>query len=254
MKKLILAAAVGCVIATPAFADDEDDWTGAYVGVSVGYTSAESDTSTVLSGSWASESAALQSHVTNNFAASQSIDDVNFGGQIGYNYHTGGAVLGVEVDIAALSGDSVVSRGPLAVPSIPALSYTFTNRVDPKHMIALKARAGGVMGNTLLYVEGGWAFTRADLGADILSNGGYSKSGRLTETMDGFIVGGGIEHRFSPNVSARIAYNYADQGDASYVNAYNPGSAFAPPGANYVETMTQDLRMHLVRVGLNFHF
>jgi opacity protein-like surface antigen len=252
MRILLLAATIGSVIATPALADD-GDWTGAYIGASVGYAAAKSDSTTALSGTWTSESAALQGEVTSRFAAAQSIDDVNFGGQIGYNYQTGGAVLGVEVDIAALSGESVVNRTQ-ASTAFPALSYTYTNRVDPKSMIALKARIGAAMGNTLLYAEGGWAFVRADLGSDLTSNGGYSKSGRLSKTMDGFIVGGGVEHKLSSNVSARLSYNYADLGEESYVNAYNPGSTFAPPANNYTETMTQDLRMHLVRVGINFHF
>lgn len=259
MRYLALAAIAGCVFATPALADEEGDWTGAYVGVNVGYTAAKSDSDVALSGSWTSESAALQSEVVNRWSANQSLDDVNFGGQIGYNYQMGGAVIGVEADISALSGNEVLTRTQ-ASTAFPSLSYTYTNRVDPKHMISLKGRLGAAMGNTLFYAEGGWAWTRADLGADILSNAStpYSKSGRLAETLDGFIVGGGIEHRFSPNISARIAYDYTDQGDASYVNAYNPGSAFNFPNATppviYTETMTQDLRMHLVRVGLNFHF
>lgn len=250
MKKLLLAATVGCMTATPALADD-GDWTGAYIGVSVGYTAAKSDSTTALSGAWTSESAGLQSEVVSRYAAAQSVDDVNFGGQIGYNYQTGGAVLGVEVDIAALSGDSVVTRTQ-ASTLFPTLSYTYTNRVDPKSMVALKARAGAAMGNTLFYAEGGWAFVKADLGADLTSNGGYNKSGRLSKTMDGFILGAGVEHKFSSNVSARLSYNYADLGEESYVNGYNAGSAFVTPA--YTETMTQDLRMHLVRVGINFHF
>jgi opacity protein-like surface antigen len=252
MKKLILATAASCALATPALADD-GDWTGAYVGVSVGYTGAKSDSAVALSGSWTTESAALQSEVVNRWAASQSLDDVNFGGQIGYNYQTGGAVLGIEADITALSGNEVLSRNQ-ASTAFPALNYTYTNRVDPKYMISLKARLGAAMGNTLIYAEGGWGFTKADLGADILSNGGYSKSGRLSKTMDGFVVGAGLEHKFTDSVSARISYDYADMGDESYVTAYNAGSSFAPPTFNYVETFTQDLRMHLVKVGLNFHF
>lgn len=251
MKKLLLAATAGCMIATPALAED-GDWTGAYVGVNVGYTAAKSDSATALSGAWTTESAALQADVTNNWARGQSLDDVNFGGQIGYNFQTGGAVLGLEAEISALSGDKVETRGPIATAPFPALSYTYTNRVDPKYMVALKAKAGAAMGNTLFYVEGGWAFTKADLGADILSNGGYSKSGRLSKTMDGFIVGGGIEHKFGSNISARLSYDYTDQGSESYVNAYNAGSTFVTPA--YTETMTQDLRLHLVRVGINFHF
>ena len=159
--------------------------------------------------------------------------------------------MGLEAEIAALPGKDVVSRTQ-ASTAFPTLSYTYTNRFDPKHMIALKAKVGAAMGNTLFYAEGGWAFTRADLGADLTSNGNYNKSGRLSKTLDGVIVGGGVEHKFSPTISARLSYNYTDQGSETYVNAYNAGSTFVTPA--YTETMTQDLRLHLVRVGLNFHF
>lgn len=254
MRNLVYTAAVAaCCLATPAFAED-GDWSGAYIGISAGYTAAKSDSTAVIGGSWTSESVALQNEVTSRLAQDQSFDDVNFGGQIGYNYQTGGAVMGIEFDMSALSGSEVLVRGPIATTAFPSLSYTYTNRIDPKHMFSIKGKLGAAMGNTLLYVEGGWAWTKAELGADLSSNGGYSKSGRLSKTMDGFIVGGGIEQRFGGNVSARISYHYTDQGSESYATAYNPGSNFAPPGANYSEVMTQDLRLHLVRVGLNFHF
>lgn len=251
---LTIAAVAAAAFASPALAQDaEGDWTGAYIGVSAGYTGAKSDSSVALSGSWASESTALQNEVVSRWAASQSLDDFNFGGQIGYNYQTSGAVLGVEADISALNGDDVVTRSQ-ASTAFPSLTYTYTNRVDPKYIFSAKAKLGVATGSTLFYVDGGWAWTKVDFGSDITSNGGYSKSGRLSTTTDGFIVGGGIEHKFSPNVSARLSYHYTDQGDETYVTAYNTGSTFAPPGANYTETFTQDLRMHLVRVGLNFHF
>lgn len=253
MKNLIFAALLGCAVATPAFAED-GDWSGPYAGISAGYSGAKSATTTALSGSWASESQALRDDVTGKFAANQSVNDIAFGAQLGYNYQTGGAVLGLEAEFSLLNGESVSTRGPLATTPFPALSYTYTNRVDPKHMFALKAKVGAAMGKALIYAEGGWASAKADLGADIVSNGGYSKSGRLSKSLNGFIIGGGVEYRMSDSVSARLSYDYADLGDASYVNAYNSGSAFAPPGLNYTETMTQNLRLHLVRVGINFHF
>ena len=252
-NKILFSAVAGWIVATPAVAQDAD-WTGAYVGVSTGYTSARSHTATVLGGSWATETQSLRDNVTSNFAASQSLDDANFGAQIGYNYQTGRVLLGVEADFTLLNGAEVSTRGPLSTPPFPALSYTYTNRVDPKHMYSLRGRIGVVAGNTLFFADGGWAFARADFGADLVSNGGYSKSGRASGTMDGFIVGGGIEHRFSRRLSARITYHYTDQGQTTYVNNFNAGSSFAPPAFNYIETMTQDLRLHLVRIGLNFHF
>lgn len=248
----LICATVLVATSTPAFAED-GDWSGLYGGVNIGFNKTKSATDAALSGSWTAESQIVRDHVTNNFAANQSVKDVSYGGQIGYNYQTGGAVLGVEADFNFLSGSEISSRGPLAPSSNPGLTYTFTNRIDPKNMVSVKAKLGAALGSTLIYAEGGWAFTKARFGADLASNGNYSKSGRLSETMDGFIIGGGIEHKISDNVSARLSYDYSDQGSATYVAAYNAGSAYGPPRYNYVETFRQDLKLHLIRVGVNFH-
>ncbi len=251
-KYLSIAAIVAATLASPAFAQDgEDDWNGAYIGVHAGYNGLKSDSGVALGGAWTSESTALQSEVVSRWSASQSIDDMNFGAQIGYNFNAGGAVLGVEADISVLNGSDVRSSTQ-ASTAFPSLSYTYGNTVDPKHAISLRAKVGLPMGKTLIYAHGGWQTVRADVGATILSNGGYSKAALVTENFDGYIVGAGIEHKFGSNISARIEYGYSDLGDVSYATAYRAGSTFTSPAYN--ETFTQDMRMHSVRVGLNFHF
>lgn len=252
MRKYLVIAAIGAAAAgNPAFAQD-DEWTGAYVGVHAGYTNLKSDSDVTLSGQWSVEAAQTRSDVVNNWSTSQSIDDINYGGQIGYNYNFGSVVAGVEGEFSVLNGDNVSSRGPIAVTGLPSLSYTYGNRVDPKHAVAAKAKLGLPMGSTLFYAHGGWQWVRAEVGAEIVSNGGYTKEGRLTEDFDGFVVGAGIEHKFTPNVSARLEYGYSDLGDVTYDTAYRTGSTFTNPV--YTETVNQDLRMHTVKVGLNFHF
>lgn len=253
MKTILSLSLAGCVIATPAFAQDED-WSGPYVGVSAGYTSTKSNSDVALSGDWANEPQALQDFFVNSFATSQSYDDANYGAQVGYNYQSGEAVFGLEAEIAGIGGKDVVARGPFDYVPTAGLNYSFTNTIDPDYMIALKGKLGFATGNTLFYAEGGWAWTRAKLGAEITGSNGYLKSGAIKKTLDGFIVGGGIEHRFGSNVSARISYDYTDQGDVSYGTVYDPISTFAPPAYTYGETVRQDLRMHLVRIGLNYHF
>ncbi|PLK25843.1 outer membrane beta-barrel protein [Novosphingobium sp. TH158] len=251
MNKTSLLALAATVSATPAMAQDAD-WTGPYVGVSAGYTSAKSDSVVVLGGQWASESAALQTNVTENGAARQKLDNANFGAQLGYNYQMGTVVLGAEADFTALPGRNDVVRGPVGPAAFPTLTYTYTNRVDPKSSIALKAKLGVAAGNSLFYVDGGAAFTRSAYGWEVVSSGNYKKAGSLTKTSTGWTVGGGVEHKFTPNISARLSYNYVDAGDEAYATDYVAGSAFTSPV--YSETITQDLRLHLVRVGLNFHF
>lgn len=253
MRKLSLIVSTAfALIATPAFAQDAD-WTGAYVGVHAGYGSGSSDTDVALSGAWTSESQALRDHVTTNFADSRKPEGFNFGGQIGYNYQTGGNfVLGAEADFSVLNADDSRSTGLVPTTPFPSLSYNFGNGVDAKHMFSLRARAGVAMDKTLIYASGGWAWTKAEFAATMASNGGYNKAGATKKTLDGFIIGGGVEHKFTDSVSARLDYSYTDQGSASYVTGYLLGSTFVTPA--YTETLSQDLDMHLIRVGLNFHF
>ena len=248
---IFVSTLAACTVASPALAED-GDWTGPYVGVHAGYTGAKSDSAVTLGDAWASESQALRDEVTAGWSTKQSVNDMNFGAQIGYNYDMGGAVLGLEADISALSGKNVSSRGPIATVIAPSLTYTYGNTIDPKHMMSLRAKVGAAMGDTLFYAHGGWAWTKAEMAAEIVSNGGYTKEGRIDKTLNGYIVGAGIEQRFGSNVSARLEYSYTDQGDETYATDYRAGSTFTSPV--YSESATQDLRMHLVRVGLNYNF
>jgi outer membrane immunogenic protein len=253
MKKIsLIAASVAAMVASPALSEDAD-WTGPYVGAHIGYGTGSSDTDVALSGAWTSESQSLQDYVTSTFGDSRKPEGLNFGGQLGYNYQTAGNfVLGAEADFTILNADNSRSTGLVPTTPFPALSYNFGNGVDAKHMFSLRARAGVALDKTLIYASGGWQWTKAEFFATMSSNGGYNKAGSTERTLDGFIIGGGVEHKFSDTVSARLDYAYADQGRTSYVTSYLPGSSFVTPA--YTEGLRQDLDMHLIRVGLNFHF
>lgn len=251
MRKIIALALTSAAFSAPAMAEDAD-WSGPYIGISGGYSGAKSDSTVTLSGTWASEATALQNEVVSRAGARQKMDNANVGAQLGYNYQTGSVVIGAEADFTALPGHNDLVRGLTPTTTFPALSYAFTNRVDPKNSIALKAKLGIATGKTLFYVDGGAAWTRATYGWEMSSNGGYKKAGSLTKTSAGWTAGGGVEHKFSENMSARLSYNYVDAGDESYASSYVTGSTFTSPA--YGETIHQDLRLHLVRVGLNFHF
>ena len=250
MRRLLnLTAIAACTIAAPALAQDgADSWTGAYVGVNAGYTDAKSDQTVVLGGQWTSESAALQTRVTNDYPTNSKLQDINYGGQIGYNVQAGSSlVIGLEADVSALSGNDVQSHTSPASPT-----YTIANTFDPKVTYGIKGKVGIAAGNTLFYATGGWGWTQVDLATDITSDGGYHKASSFSHTFDGYEVGGGLEHRFGSNVSLRVEYIYTDQGDVTYTTGYVTGSTFTAPV--YSETFTQDLTMHLVRVGFNLHF
>lgn len=248
-----LSAIAACAIATPSFADEEGDWTGAYVGLSAGYTDAKSDQTVALSGAWTSESAPLQTHVVSFYPNNTKVQDINYGAQLGYNYQTGGGlVLGLEAEVTGLSGSDAAGKPLTATPPFPALSYASSTTFDPKVAYGLKAKLGFASGKTLFYATGGWGWTNADITMDITSNGGYQKVASISHTFDGYQVGGGIEHKLGSNMSLRLDYTYTDQGDFVFNTAYTPTSTFQTPA--YVETFRSDLRMHMIRLGVNFHF
>lgn len=254
MKKRVIIAAAACCFATPAFAED-GDWTGAYVGVSAGYNVSNSKSETTLSGNWSAETAGRRDFVIANSAAKQSVKDANYGVQAGFNAQIGESfVLGAEADFALLGGRNSYNRSVTYTPGAPTVPtiYTFENRIDPKMSYAVKGKLGIAIDKTLIYATGGWGWTRAEVGADISSNANYKKASKLNHTFNGYVVGGGIEHKFAQNISARIDYTYTDQGSTTYQTSYVTGSAFQSPA--YGETIRQDLKMHQVRVGMNFHF
>ena len=233
--------------ATPALADDSDaSWTGAYAGINAGYTDAKSDQTVVLGGNWSTEAATLQTRVTTDYPTASHVKDFNYGGQIGFNVQAGSnLVVGIEADVSGLSGKDSQSRTSAGSPS-----YTIANTFDPKVTYGIKGKLGFAAGNTLFYATGGYGWTQADLATDITSSGGYHKASSFSHTFNGYEVGGGIEHRFAGKLGLRLEYVYTDQGDVTYATGFAAGNTF--PG--YTETFTQDLRMHLVRVGFNYHF
>ena len=253
MRKFAFTAIAASFIATPALADDVN-WTGPYAGITAGWNSTSSQSDVTLGGNWANENSALRTLVATNFSTKQHTNNGNIGAHLGYNFQTGGLVLGAEFEASAVGGKAERVTSPV-VYNNTSLSYVFANGIDPKSMMALKARLGAVVGGkTMIYATGGLAWVDADYAAGMVSSQSYQKLGGLSKTRHGFIVGGGIEHKLDSHLSIRAEYDYTDQGHVTYATSYLPGSSFAPPTYNYTETVSQDLQLHLLRVGVSYHF
>jgi outer membrane immunogenic protein len=250
MLKHTVAALAVALAASPAAAQS---WTGPYVGVHVGYGSGSSDANGAVSGQWTVESQALRDEVSARISSDLDPKGFLYGVQAGYDFQTSGnLVLGVEADFSLMNVDDDRASPLTPTTTAPSLSYAAGNGVDAKHMYSLRAKGGVAFGNSLVFVDGGWAWVKSKYSAGLSSNGGYSKSGSQSETTDGYVLGAGFEHRVGSNVSLRLDYSYTDQGDVSFANAYLPGSTFTSPV--YTETYNQDLKLHLFRAGVNFRF
>jgi outer membrane immunogenic protein len=192
-------------------------WTGYYLGVNGG-------------GAWA-----------NNH---QLVDSVNFtppsgvlpsggfgGGQIGYNWQ-GFLLLGFEADI---QGGYVGAKS--SPTDIFGGVYGFRSNLD--YFGTVRGRVGYTLDRALVYFTGGFAY--GDLRKWSDDFGSQSNGGMAT----GYVLGGGLEYRFSPAWSIKTEYQYLNLGK-------NDPCASGTCFSDYAGVQKED-DYHTARIGLNYH-
>lgn len=193
-------------------------WTGCYVGAAGG-------------GAWGRSShQSSVGPVTNNYALSGGIA----GGTLGCNYQVNMWVLGLETDFSWTDAHG-------GGTDIPPFNPAATSKTREKWLGTVRGRVGASWGNELLYATGGFAYANAEI---IVSGLGFEAS--ESKTRRGWTVGAGWEHRFTPNISAKLEYLYVNLGHTAY---FDP-----PPSALYATRTAVPLYDHIVRVGLNWKF
>jgi outer membrane immunogenic protein len=165
------------------------------------------------------------------------------GGQVGFNYQFGNAVFGVEGDFdwAANNNNSVTGVvGPLG--------HTFTASANDRWMATIAGRLGYAFDRWLIYAKGGGGWVGANSFTVIDVTTGGSVSAGSSNTISGWLVGGGFEWAFANNWSLRAEYDYFGlSGRSLTVPATFPvlaGDTFTT-GNNNIQMAT---------VGINFRF
>ena len=188
------------------------DWTGWYVGLHVGWgwVVADVNEGEVTSDGWLG------------------------GGQIGFNWQTGGWVFGAELQgsLADLSG----SRRSIF------RSLTVHNEVDS--IVTLAARGGFAHQNWLWYGKVGGAWANADVHWVNVNTG--NRFGAVSDTLSGWMLGLGVEYAWTPNASVKLEYNYMDFGDDTRTRLSCGG------GCRFNESI--DRHTHVVMLGWNYRF
>jgi outer membrane immunogenic protein len=194
------------------------NWTGCYVGVNAGY-------------GWGHD--VFSSGGTDE-------GDPNFrggmgGGQVGCDYQFAASwVVGAEAiyDFASLRGNAVD-------PAVP----TVTTSSKYSGIGSLTGRAGYTFDRSLIYLKGGFAWSRSDR---TLVGIGFSQDTGTT-SKSGWVIGGGWEYMFAPNWSAKIEYNHY------YFGSFSESVTQLPGGAVFLQG-DSNKNVDVVLVGLNFRF
>jgi outer membrane immunogenic protein len=154
------------------------------------------------------------------------------GGQIGYNWMFGRAVVGVEGDISYVGIDHTSHNF--------GDTGTSNFRLETSWFATARGRLGWSTGPALLYVTGGGAWMN-------LEQGLTSAAGTATteKTASGWTAGGGIEIALGSNWSSKNEYLYADLGTGQSP----PAVAVAP-----ALVFNPEYQFHMFRSALVYRF
>jgi opacity protein-like surface antigen len=200
------------------------DWTGPYMGLSVG-------------GTWGRTHWAYQGGTTDPDYAG-----ILAGGQAGYNFQRGRFVGGVEADAGSSN-----ARGTAPCPVQP-LFFSCQDNIGA--LGALTARFGYTWGRALFYAKGGWAFGEVTAGTAVnfVDPGvaspppGAMNVTRSTIWENGWTVGAGMEFALTDRWSAKAEYMHYEFPRYNFI--------VAAPNTTASAATTGDI----VRIGVNYHF
>jgi opacity protein-like surface antigen len=250
MKRIITVFAIALVSGTAS----AQDWTGFYIGGQANYSFGDSASAVALGDNWNSESAALRSGVTDLWSTGLEPSGWGVGIHAGYNHQLpSGLVLGAELGYSFNDiEDSRATPQTVATSTLPGLTYAVGNSVEVEGTVTARTNIGWSFSNMLGYAVLGYSWADMAGGAEILSNGGYSKQGVESDWVGGFTYGLGGAIPVAERWTLRLEYLRTDFDDVQFATAYRAGSTFTSPV--YSETITQDLEVDTVQVGISYRF
>ncbi len=241
------------------------NWTGFYIGGDVGWAHSIQDATTDPTPSPGFGAPAIGGAGLAGIGVlptSHDLNDDSFLGGVhaGYNWQTGGVVLGIEGDFMFLGRK---------VSDTETLFHTFagptafgTMEVTAKNdwLASLRGRLGWAAGAWMPYITGGAAWTKTSYSASYVQNPGALAPASLNTTVSfddskfGWTVGGGVEWMLAPHWILRAEYlYYRFDGGSAVLPFVAPGSSCTPGLCNWTVN-TSDLQFHTARVGVSYKF
>jgi opacity protein-like surface antigen len=274
-RLLLLAASAAAFAMAGAASAQTADWTGPYVGVSVGYADrSESKGETIgfdtnLDGQFGDTvrnvagadafspgfcPGANNTNAAGGGCRNDDKSDVELSLRGGYDYQIGQFVVGGVVEYSQLQLQDAVT----AFSTTPA-AYTFTRKLND--LWAVRARGGYAFGNSLIYATGGYAVgnmkhsfnTTNTVNAFPQRGGGDAK---------GYQIGLGFEHKLTDNISLGAEWLRTSLDDDDFgVRAANSGTTAPtnpfllanPSGTDFLRT-DDDFEFNSFKATVSYRF
>uniref|UniRef100_A0A9E8CTP7 Caspase family protein n=1 Tax=Bosea sp. NBC_00436 TaxID=2969620 RepID=A0A9E8CTP7_9HYPH len=170
------------------------------------------------------------------------------GAQFGFNYQIGAVVIGAETDLSAtkLGGSQTSAANPGGT--------RFTTRAENEVSMlgTVRARAGFVLGDFLIYGSGGYAYGLVDQKGSITPDNPATTSGATASRSglaSGWALGGGVEYAILPGMTLRLDYTHYDLGNQKLTLQDYTGLA-----PTQYATMRARTAGDIVKAGFNFGF
>ena len=181
----LLVAGSMLAAATPAMAQDSENFSGFRVEALAGYDVAQAGSSEDIEGE-----------------NDESIEGFAYGVGAGYDFDAGGVVLGLEAEYAGSTGKVEVDEGDVERFGL--------GTVKAGRDLYLGARVGVLASPDLMvYAKGGYTNARYNIESSFDGNDYRAKI-----DTDGFRLGAGVEYALSGNSYAKLEYSYSNYGNA----------------------------------------
>jgi outer membrane immunogenic protein len=165
------------------------------------------------------------------------------GGQIGCNYQTGMLVLGIE-------GEGFWSGMKINRDSFDGTLLFNTTEIRNKWDYDVAARIGVAFDRALVYGKAGWIAAGFDWNSrQAAFCGANCPLTTGSATLDGLLIGLGLEYAFLNNWTAKFEYDYLGFAakNVDFVTAFPSGTRF-----NSIQNVSAD--KHIFKVGVNYLF
>lgn len=252
---LVALSLLGTAPLFPALAHADDvsarDWSGAYLGASLGAAESKARTSTHATvgapGDYFTTTDPQQLGDAGRGRLSQGSGSGGLFG--GYGVQQGTVYWGVEGSLNRLGFDDVHRPATQTYLSDPTATFTLRQSVKSDWQGTLRGRLGLAQDRWLAYVTGGVALARIELSSNYVDTSGLGGrgNGSNAQTKAGWVLGLGGEYALSKRLSLRVEYLLADYGSVNNtITVTNPTfGALSSTLRDKVDLKTQTLSLGL---------